>query len=112
MYSDAVTRHALDLTHAGSAGDGAFHGEAGDGGCGDELRIELAVEQGVIARARHRSFACPHATAAAALTCRLVEGRHLLEAACLGAASSRWRPSTSRQVSAAAAVACGQANER
>src|SRR5947208_12944080 len=87
MYSDAVSRHALDLTHAGSAGDGAFPGEAGDGGCGDELRIELEVEQGVITLARHRSFACPHATAAAALTCRLVEGRHLLDAARLGAAS-------------------------
>src|SRR5438128_2693124 len=87
MYSDAVTRHALDLTHAGSAGDGCFHGEAGDSGCGDELRIELAVEDGVVTLARHRSFACPHATAAAALACRRAEGHHLLDAARIGAAS-------------------------
>jgi len=87
MYSDAVTRHALDLAHAGSAGDGCFHGEAGDGGCGDALRIELLVEHGVVTTARHRSFACPHATAAAALACERAEGRHLLEAARIGAAS-------------------------
>jgi tRNA-uridine 2-sulfurtransferase len=87
MYSDAVTRHALDRTHAGSAGDGSFHGEAGDGGCGDELRIELVVERGVVTIARHRSFACPHATAAAARAFRQAEGLHLLDAARIGAAS-------------------------
>ncbi len=85
MYSDAVTRNALDLDHAGSAGPGAVHGEAGDARCGDQLRIELEVEGGSIVRARHRSFACPHATAAAALACRLVEGRELLDAARVGA---------------------------
>ena len=84
MYSDAVTRHALDLDHAGSAGPGAVHGAAGDTVCGDELRIELAVEHGRIVRARHRSFACPHATAAASLACRLAEGRDLLDAARIG----------------------------
>ena len=36
-------------------------------------------------RARHRSFACPHATAAASLACRLCEGRDLLGAATIGA---------------------------
>ena len=30
---------------AGSAGDGAVHGEAGDTGCGDAVRIELAAER-------------------------------------------------------------------
>jgi tRNA-specific 2-thiouridylase len=81
VYSDAVTRHALDLDHAGSAGPGAVYGEAGDSVCGDQLRIELVVEHGRIVRARHRSFACPHATASASLACRLAEGRDLLGAA-------------------------------
>ncbi len=85
MYSDAVTRHALDLSRAGSAGEHAVHGEAGDAVCGDQLRIEIAIERGRIVRARHRSFACPHATAAAALACRLTEGSELLDAACIGA---------------------------
>src|SRR5436190_23667498 len=87
MYSTAVTRHALDLAHAGSAGDGAVHGEAGDTGCGDQLRIELVAEPGLVTLARHRSFACPHATAAAALACRLVEGRRPLDAARVGSAA-------------------------
>ena len=34
--------------------------------------------------ARHRSLACPHGTAAAALLCELVEGRDLLDAARVG----------------------------
>jgi tRNA-specific 2-thiouridylase len=85
VYTDAVLHHALDPSRAGSAGAGAVVGEAGDPVCGDAVRIELLVEHGRVARARHRAFACPHATAAAALACELAEGRSLLDAACLGA---------------------------
>ena len=85
MYSDAVIQHALDRCRAGSAGPGAACGEAGDPVCGDAIRIELLVDDGRVVSARHRSFACPHATAAAALACELVEGRDLLDAATLGA---------------------------
>ncbi|HWH67449.1 MAG TPA: tRNA 2-thiouridine(34) synthase MnmA, partial [Gaiellales bacterium] len=45
----------------------------------------LAVRDGLVAQARHRSFACAHATAAASLACRLSEGRDLLGAATIGA---------------------------
>jgi tRNA-uridine 2-sulfurtransferase len=85
MYAAAVIEHALDVTRAGSAGPQAAWGEAGDAHCGDAIRIELAVVDGVIAAARHSSFACPHATAAAALACRMAEGRDLLAAATIGA---------------------------
>ncbi len=43
------------------------------------------MTDGLVVRARHRSFACPHATAAASLACRLCEGRDLLGAATIGA---------------------------
>src|SRR6478752_7060140 len=85
MYHPSVIATALDLTRAGSAGPGAAWGEAGDPSCGDAVRIELVVADGVVVQARHRSFACPHATAAAALACRLAEGRDLLGAATIGA---------------------------
>ncbi len=85
MYSAATVDHALALRHAGSAGPGAVAGEAGDTRCGDAIRIELAVCAGRIAAARHRSFACPHAIAAAELACALAEGRDLLGAARIGA---------------------------
>jgi tRNA-specific 2-thiouridylase len=84
VYSAATIEHALALRHAGSAGPGAVAGEAGDTACGDAIRIELAVADGSIAVARHRAFACPHATAAAELACRLAEGRDLLDAARIG----------------------------
>jgi tRNA-specific 2-thiouridylase len=84
VYSAATIDHALSPRHAGSAGPGAFAGEAGDPGCGDAIRIELAVADGQIAAARHRTFACPHATAAAELACRRAEGRDLLAAARVG----------------------------
>ncbi|HVI37686.1 MAG TPA: iron-sulfur cluster assembly scaffold protein, partial [Gaiellales bacterium] len=67
MYHPSVVAASLDLTRAGTAGPGAAWGEAGDPSCGDAVRIELAVTERVVVRARHRSFACPHATAAASL---------------------------------------------
>src|SRR5690348_1351385 len=85
MYSEAVIAAALDGARAGSAGPQAAAGEAGNPACGDAVRIELAVAGERIVCARHRAFGCPHAVAAAALACRLVEGRTLLEAAAVGA---------------------------
>ncbi len=85
MYSAATVDHALALRHAGTAGPGAIAGAAGNPDCGDAVRIEVEVGDGRIARARHRTFACPHATAAAELACRLAEGRDLLAAATIGA---------------------------
>jgi tRNA-specific 2-thiouridylase len=85
MYSESVVRHALDRSRAGSAGDAAAWGEAGDPVCGDAIRVELMIDDGRVVRARHRTFACPHATGAAALACELVEGRSLLDAATVGA---------------------------
>jgi tRNA-specific 2-thiouridylase len=84
VYSAATVEHALSLRHAGSAGPGAVAGEAGNTACGDAIRIELAVAAGSITAARHRTFGCPHATAAAELACALAEGRSLLDAARIG----------------------------
>jgi tRNA-uridine 2-sulfurtransferase len=84
VYSAATVAHALALLHAGSAGPGAFAGEAGNSACGDAIRIELAVRDGRVAAARHRGFGCPHATAAAELACALADGRELLDAARVG----------------------------
>ena len=83
MYSPATVELALSPSHAGSV-SGAVAGEAGDPVCGDAVRIELLVVDGRIGAARHRTFACPHAAAAAELACRLAEGSDLLGAATIG----------------------------
>jgi tRNA-uridine 2-sulfurtransferase len=84
VYSAATIEHALALRYAGAAGPGAIAGEAGHARCGDAVRIELAVTGGRISAARHRSFGCPHAAAAAERCCALAEGRDLLAAATIG----------------------------
>ncbi|MGN6379291.1 MAG: tRNA 2-thiouridine(34) synthase MnmA [Gaiellales bacterium] len=86
MYSQAVIDRSLSGARAGSAGPNAAVGRAGNPSCGDALRIELAVTDGRISRARHCAFSCPHAVAAADLACELAEGRELLDAARIGMA--------------------------
>ena len=84
MYSAACVDLALSHARAGDAGPGAFHGAAGNPVCGDAVRIGIRLDAGRVAAARHRTFACPHATAAAELACRLAEGRALLDAGRVG----------------------------
>jgi tRNA-uridine 2-sulfurtransferase len=84
VYSAACVELALSHARAGDAGPGAFHGAAGNPACGDAVRIGIRIDAGRVAAARHRTFACPHATAAAELACRLAEGRDLLDAARVG----------------------------
>jgi tRNA-uridine 2-sulfurtransferase len=71
---------------AGEAASGAVHGSAGNPACGDAVLIAIELDGSTIAAARHRTFACPHATAAAELVCRLAGGRQLLDAARIGTA--------------------------
>ena len=91
MYSADCVDLALSHARAGDAGPGAYHGTAGNPACGDAVRIAIRVEGDRVAAARHRTFACPHATAAAELACRLAERGDLLDAARLGRRDVRER---------------------
>jgi tRNA-specific 2-thiouridylase len=84
VLNEAVRRRALDTARAGRLED-AVAGRAGGTPCGDSVEIDVALAGGRVAAARWRAVACPHATAAAALACELVEGAPFLDAARLGA---------------------------
>ncbi|HSD03927.1 MAG TPA: tRNA 2-thiouridine(34) synthase MnmA [Gaiellales bacterium] len=86
MYSAACVDLALSRAMAGEAPPGALHGSAGNPACGDAVLIAIELDGSAIAAARHQTFACPHATAAAELVCRLAAGRDLLDAARIGTA--------------------------
>ena len=73
-----------DFAYVGRVPEPAGEGFAGAGGagCGDRVRITLAVDGGgIITSARFGAAACAHATAAAAWACRRSEGRPFLDAA-------------------------------
>ena len=73
-----------DFAHAGRVPEPGGEGFAGAGGsgCGDRVRITIALdESGTVVRARFGAAACAHATAAAAWACRRSEGRPLLDSA-------------------------------
>lgn len=47
--------------------------------CGDQLRIDIAVEDGTIAQIRHSGHGCSISQAAASMLCERMEGRPLEE---------------------------------
>ncbi|MDX6619140.1 MAG: tRNA-uridine 2-sulfurtransferase [Gaiellales bacterium] len=79
-----------DFASAGRVPEPAGEGFAGAGGsgCGDRVRITVALDDaGTITAARFGSTACAHATAAAAWACRRSQGQAYLDAARLSLAA-------------------------
>jgi tRNA-specific 2-thiouridylase len=105
VYSAACVDLALSQGMAGDAGPDAVHGSAGNSACGDAVRIAIDLDGAAIAVARHRTFACPHATAAAELVCRLAAGRDVLGAARIGTAAIDARIETPEAARACTALA-------
>ncbi len=70
----AATAHITAPVGAGGVADPDAYGEAGGAECGDLVRIELSVHDGVIREIGFRANGCPAATAAASAACARLAG--------------------------------------
>ena len=86
-YPAAVLRRLAEPAHAGTLTAADAVGEAGAPGCGDVVRIQLALAGDRIAAARFQALGCPAATAAAEELCDRVQGGRLDDALRLSAAT-------------------------
>ncbi len=84
-YADAVLAHLRVPVGVGrlDAPDGV--GVVGSPSCGDVVRVEVALYDGLIEEARFQAFGCPAAIAGGSEVVARVRGRSLLDGARLGA---------------------------
>ena len=81
MYSDSLLELFESRAHAGSLPDATHRGEAGAPGQGPYVQLWLRVEDGVIRKARFKTYGCPAAIACAEAACGWSEGKALAELA-------------------------------
>ena len=83
-YSDKVVEHYENPRNVGSFDKndtGVGTGMVGAPACGDVMKLQIKVEDGVITDARFKTYGCGSAIASSSLVTEWVKGRTLDEAA-------------------------------
>jgi len=82
-YSDKVIEHYENPRNVGSFAkdqDGIGTGMVGAPACGDVMRLQIKVEDGIITDARFKTYGCGSAIASSSLVTEWVKGKTLDEA--------------------------------
>jgi len=83
-YSDRVIDHYENPRNVGSFGkeeDGIGTGMVGAPACGDVMKLQIKVEDGIITDAKFKTYGCGSAIASSSLVTEWVKGRTLEQAA-------------------------------
>jgi nitrogen fixation protein NifU and related proteins len=81
VYSQRLLELFNYPAHAGRLEDATHFGEAGTPGHGPFMRLWLRVEDGIVVKARFKTYGCPAAIACGEAACDWSEGRTLAELA-------------------------------
>ncbi len=79
LYRENILDHYKHPRHRGTLERPDITYEDANPLCGDQLRIDLKVEDGKIAQIRHTGHGCSISQAAASMLCERMEGRPLEE---------------------------------
>jgi len=82
-YSDEVVKHYNDPKNVGSFEKGEENvgtGTVGAPECGDVMKLQLKIENGVIVDAKFKTFGCGSAIASSSLATEWVKGKTMDEA--------------------------------
>ncbi|MEZ4358716.1 MAG: Fe-S cluster assembly scaffold IscU [Kofleriaceae bacterium] len=85
-YSDKVIEHYENPRNVGSFGkeeDDVGTGLVGAPACGDVMKLQIRVKDGVIADAKFKTFGCGSAIASSSLATEMIKGLTLEEAAAI-----------------------------
>jgi nitrogen fixation NifU-like protein len=85
-YSDKVVDHYENPRNVGSFAkdeEGVGTGMVGAPACGDVMKLQIKVEDGIIKDARFKTYGCGSAIASSSLVTEWVKGRTLNEAAAI-----------------------------
>lgn len=85
-YSDKVVDHYENPRNVGSFSkdeEGVGTGLTGSPACGDVMKLQIKVKDGIITDARFKTYGCGSAIASSSLVTEWIKGRTLDEAAAL-----------------------------
>ena len=80
MYSEKVMDHFANPRNVGEIPDASGSGTVGNAKCGDIMKMDIKVENGVIVDVKFKTFGCGAAIATSSMATEMVKGKTLEEA--------------------------------
>ena len=80
MYSDKVIEHFSNPRNVGEIEDASGSGTVGNPKCGDIMKMDIKVEDGIITDAKFKTFGCGAAIATSSMATEMVKGKSIDEA--------------------------------
>ena len=83
MYSEKVMDHFANPRNVGEIPDASGSGTVGNAKCGDIMKMDIKVENGVIVDVKFKTFGCGAAIATSSMATEMVKGKTIDEALAL-----------------------------
>ena len=83
MYSDKVMDHFSNPRNVGEIPDASGTGTVGNAKCGDIMKMDIKVENGIIVDVKFKTFGCGAAIATSSMATEMVKGKTIDEALAL-----------------------------
>ena len=80
MYTDKVMDHFTNPRNVGDIENPSGTGTVGNAKCGDIMKMDIRVEDGVIVDVKFKTFGCGAAIATSSMATELVKGKTIEEA--------------------------------
>jgi len=80
MYSEKVMDHFSNPRNVGEIPDASGSGTVGNAKCGDIMKMDIKVENGVIVDVKFKTFGCGAAIATSSMATEMVKGKTIDEA--------------------------------
>ena len=80
MYSEKVMDHFANPRNVGEIENASGTGTVGNARCGDIMKMDLLIEDGIIKDARFKTFGCGAAIATSSMATELIKGKTIEEA--------------------------------
>ena len=80
MYSEKVMDHFANPRNVGEIADASGSGTVGNAKCGDIMKMDIKVENGIIVDVKFKTFGCGAAIATSSMATEMVKGRTIDEA--------------------------------
>ena len=80
MYSDKVMDHFSNPRNVGEIPDASGTGTVGNAKCGDIMKMDIKVENGIIVDVKFKTFGCGAAIATSSMATEMVKGKSIDEA--------------------------------
>ena len=80
MYTEQVMDHFMNPRNVGEIPDASGTGTVGNAKCGDIMKMDIQVENGVITDVKFKTFGCGAAIATSSMATEMVKGKRVAEA--------------------------------